>query len=274
MIKTILVGLGDLPYSQSATDHALELAKLHEARLTAVTLIDPASLFSGPVPIGAGESAKELREHRLESCHEIMEQAVKYFEAACRKSKVPHEVLCEEGEPFERMISLTRYHDLTICGLRNLMAHGVVGDPPNELARLVAGGVRPLLAVGHEYRKIERVLIAYSGSTESSKALKRFVQMRNWPDVKVRIVTFDRDKSRGESRLAQTAKYFEAHQIDVETDLVEQSPKDALLSYAAGWEADLIVLGNSATTYLLRRIFGETALHVLVNADLPLFLSQ
>ncbi len=35
----------------------------------------------------------------------------------------------------------------------------------------------------------------------------------------------------------------------------------------------LIVVGNSAKNLLLRRIFGETALQVIQNADRPLFLA-
>ena len=52
------------------------------------------------------------------------------------------------------------------------------------------------------------------------------------------------------------------------------SPKHQLLSYAEEWGADLIVAGNSHKNLLLRRIFGETALNLITNADRPLFLGQ
>jgi nucleotide-binding universal stress UspA family protein len=40
------------------------------------------------------------------------------------------------------------------------------------------------------------------------------------------------------------------------------------------WQADMIVLGNSARSLLMKRVLGETALHIIRNADRPLFLSQ
>jgi nucleotide-binding universal stress UspA family protein len=40
------------------------------------------------------------------------------------------------------------------------------------------------------------------------------------------------------------------------------------------WQADLTVIGNSAQNLILRRIFGETALSVIRNAEQPLFLAQ
>ena len=52
------------------------------------------------------------------------------------------------------------------------------------------------------------------------------------------------------------------------------SPKERLLPEAADWEADMIVIGNSARSLLSRKLFGETALHVIRNADRPLFLCQ
>lgn len=47
-----------------------------------------------------------------------------------------------------------------------------------------------------------------------------------------------------------------------------------LLPYADRWQADLIVAGNSAENMLLRRIFGETALSLLRNSPLPLYLAE
>jgi len=35
-----------------------------------------------------------------------------------------------------------------------------------------------------------------------------------------------------------------------------------------------MVVGNSAKNLLRRRIFGETALHAIQNANRPLFLAQ
>jgi nucleotide-binding universal stress UspA family protein len=274
MIKSILVGLGDLAYSQSATDHAIDLAKRHEVRLSAVTLVDPDTMATGPVPIGAGEAAKELREHRLELTEDVLNQAVEYFTQACEAAGICFDVQREEGYAFEKIIKCSRYHDLLICGLRNLFTHGVVQEPPSELVRLVEEGVRPLVAVSEHYREVKRALIAYSGSIESSKAMKRFVQLQLWPDAEVRIVTFDTNVAAGQKRLDAAAAYCQTHSLRPETDLVKKPAKESLLPYAAGWNADLIVMGNSRKRFLLRRIFGETVLDVIANSNRSLFLSQ
>jgi nucleotide-binding universal stress UspA family protein len=275
MIKRILVGLGSLDYARTATQKAIELAKAHGAELTGVTLFDTERLDdTGPVPIGAGQLAKELRESRLGDVKSVIEAAEVFFSSECEKAGITYRLQRESGDPLEALISLTRYHDLIVCGLKSLFEHGVIDDPPDELAMLVEEGVRPLLAVTDEDRPIERVLIAYSGSMESAKTMRRFMHFRLWPNASVRIVTFHQNLEIGEALLADAADYCRAHGVEAETECVTEPPLSNLLPYASGWNADLIVLGNSAKNMLLRRILGDTALHVMRNSEIPLFLAQ
>jgi nucleotide-binding universal stress UspA family protein len=121
---------------------------------------------------------------------------------------------------------------------------------------------------------IRRVLVAYNGSRASAKTLRQFIQLRPWPDTQLRIVTFGDVNEPPEELLANAAAYCRAHGVDPEVEHLSGSPKDQLLAHAAEWEADLIVMGNSRQTFLLRNFFSETMLHIMQNADQPLFLSQ
>jgi len=275
MIKRILVGLGSLEYTHAATTKAIELAAPRGAQLTGVTLFDVDRLGeTGPIPIGAGQLAKELKTSRLEDAAEIIRAAEAEFIAMCEQANLKYSVQRETGDPMTTLISMTRYHDLVICGLQCLFEHGVVDEPPDELALLVQEGVRPMLAVTDQDRPVHRVLIAYSGSMESAKTMKQFIQLKLWTDAALRIVTFHENQNVGEARLAKAAEYCQSHGFEPETECVAKPPLHNLLPYADAWKADLIVLGNSSKSMLLRRILGETALQVLRNADRPLFLAQ
>ncbi len=274
MLKRILVGLGDLAFSTSATRTALNLATVHDASLTAVTLVDPSHYASGPIPIGGGEAAKELREHRLQLTSGIIEESIEHFERACRQENVKFSIARETGDAFECMVDRSRYHDLTVCGLRNLFEHGVLEEPPHELVRLVEGGVRPIVAVGPEYNDISRILVAYSGSSESARTMKRFAQMSLWPECTVRVVTFGNDQGVGEERLEEAREYLLEHKLEAETEWVEGHAKEHLQTYATGWDADLIVMGNSARKFFIKRLFGETMMNLIESSEVPLFLGQ
>lgn len=275
MMKRILVGLGGTEYTGSAIKQSVTLALEHDAEVTGVSIIDEARLtYSGPVPIGGGHYAHELANDRMEKAKERSEQAVQAFTDACQAAGVRHQVLREVGEPFTLLIDQARYHDLMIFGLRSLFEYDLVPDPHNALVQLVQAGVRPLIAVSKGFYPVKKVLIAYSGSMESAKAMKRFVQMRLWPEAKLRIVTFEHQADKAEQIVGDAADYCCAHGFEVEEAFVPKSPKDHLIPYAEEWGADLTVVGNSAKNLLLRRIFGETALHAIQNANRPLFLSQ
>jgi hypothetical protein len=50
-------------------------------------------------------------------------------------------------------------------------------------------------------------MIAYSGSMESATAMKRFVQMRLWPDVELKIVTFHPSEDKAFELLREAEAY-------------------------------------------------------------------
>lgn len=285
MMRSLLVGLGGRGtegacYTEAATRLAIDLGKRRQARLTGVTVFDPAKLRNlGSAPIGAGKLAADLRMQRVAEMRDRVTAAVTDFEKACTAAGLPHRVLCEErSEPFDYLISQARYHDLTVLGLRGLFEYGVHGeshyDPADTLVRLISGGVRPILAAGPEVRPIERVLIAYSGSAQSAKTMRRFVQMGLWPDAKLRLVAFGDDQERRQRHLRHAADYCAAHGFDAERDYRPGDPKTGVMEAAHEWDADLIVMGNSHRTLLGRKVLGDTMLTTIRESDLPLFLSQ
>ncbi len=273
MIKRILVGLAGTPYTKVAIRRAVELAQQQQAQITGVTVVDT-TVFNR-LALTRGGLASAMREHaRLAITRDALDQSIAEFETACRDARVAGEVKQETGEPFELLISAARYHDLMIFGLRSVFEYDLALEPSDALAKLISGGVRPVLAISKEYRPIRRVLIAYSGSVESAKTMKRFVQFRLWPEAQLRIVTFGHEVNYAEQLVGEAADYCRAHGFEPEEAYVSKPPKDHLLPYATEWGADLIVVGNSAKSLMLRRIFGETALQVIQHADRPLFLAQ
>lgn len=275
MISRILVPLGGGPSFSPTIQQAVELARLHGAELTAAALFDAPRLWAvGPVPVGASLAAAQLREYRLETAEQSLDEAIAEFEATAAAVAVRHRLVRAEGDPIDRLVALSRYQDLVVAGLNGLFEWGVTDEPPDELAKLVREGVRPIVAINGQARPIRRVLIAYSGSIESAKTMKQFVQLRLWPDVHIKLMTFNEDVAAGKQLLADASAYCRSHGYEVEVEVSPFGPKLHLLEEAEAWQADLIVLGNSARNMLLRRLFGETALHVIRHSQLPLFLSQ
>ena len=275
MIKSMLVGFGGTPYSEVTVRRAIELARIHSAKLTGITVVDPAHWAEvGPVPSGSWSLAGKFRQGRATIGKQNLNEAVQHFEHACKQAMIHYTVEHETGDPFDLMVDHSRYHDLIIFSLRGLFDYGIVSEPRAALTRLVEQGVRPLLASAPEYRPVKRALIAYSGSLESARAMKQFVQMRLWPEAALTIACFGKSKKEGENLLDEAAAYCRSHGFAVETELSKDSAREELLSCADEHNADLIVMSNSIRHLRIRHLLGDTLLHVLRHADRPIFMSQ
>ena len=275
MIKRILLGLGGTPFTDVAIERALELAKVHGAMITGVTVVDTKQLKQvGPIPPGGNAYAARLREKRLSVTEERIESAIERFEKKCHESNILSKVERETGDPFESMITHARYNDLTIFGLRSLFDCGFTLEPRDALIRLVSQGVRPIIAVAPEFRQIRKVLIAYSGSMESAKAMRRYVQFNPWRGARLRIVHFGRRDDSTAKLLKDAADYCRDHGYSNETELVDESAREHLIEYARQNDMDLIVMGNSIRNLIFRHLLGDTALNVIQQSDRPLFLAQ
>ena len=277
MIKRVLVGLGTSRTARAVTEYAIDVGRRTAAELVGLAVTDPVRLeWTGPRPMGVGVEAatSELRRHRFERAAADIAAARDQFARQCQSAGVQHRCEEETGDPFEIAADLVRYHDMCVFGLRGLFEHDVVPEPRDALERLVASGVRPILAVGEEFRPIRRVLVAYSGSLESAKTFKHFVQSGLYAEAAVRIVHFGDDAETAGRRLSKAAAYFAAHGRSVDVEHAAGDPARVLIPYAEAWHADLVVAGNSSKNLMLRRLFGETALTLLRNSPLPLYLAQ
>jgi len=96
-------------------------------------------------------------------------------------------------------------------------------------------------------------------SMESAKTMKRFVQLRLWPDAVLKIINFQSHEEKARQLLNDAAEYCRAHGYRVEHDSNTGSAKDFILPMAVQWQADMIVLGNSAGSLLVKRLIGETS---------------
>ncbi|MBN1852858.1 MAG: universal stress protein [Pirellulales bacterium] len=279
MIKRILIGIGGTPFTTVAIRRAVELARLHGAQVTAVTIVDEARLRRlGPVPLGSGAAARELREHRILVTREKIDAEIVALEEQCVLDAVPLTVLREHDNPFMLLMQHARYHDLMVFGLRSMFEYDIFGgndvEPAIVLNSLAKAGVCPILAVSEKYRTICRALFAYDGSMQAAQAMKQFVRFHLWPDLALRILACNGQEKETQQLSDDARAYCLSHGVDATSVHCSGTAHEEILKEAASWNADLVVLGCSGRGQIVSRLFGSTALHVLRHADLPLFLSQ
>jgi nucleotide-binding universal stress UspA family protein len=274
MMKRILVGLAGTTCTPAAVRHAIALAQLHDAEVAGVTVLDFSRVRGVAAGMAKAPNLEIVLAERMAAARSQNQQAIHDFTAACQAANIKHQVVEETGDPFTRLVELARYHDLMLFGLRGVQNDGSFAtDPESLMIRLVAAGVRPLVAVPENSRDVQRAVVAYNGSMESAKAMKRFVQMRLWPNAELKIVTFQPTDAQARELLEPAEEYCRKHGYTVSSQSIPGSPT-FLLQAAKMWDAEIIVMGNSARSVLLRKVLGDTLLATLRETTIPLYLAQ
>jgi nucleotide-binding universal stress UspA family protein len=213
-------------------------------------------------------------ENRLEVTHDQIEKSITVLQDRCARSDVDLSVEKEAGDSFALVLNHARYYDLTIFGLRSLFEYRLVSDPEKDLLKLLSKGVRPILAVSDQFRKINRVMVAYNGSMDAANAMQHFVQLSLWPEALLDIICFGEDQKADQELLDDAAAYCRDHGYAVSTQYRSGKVQEQLLPMARETGADMIVMGRGMRSMLVKRVLGDTVMTTLSHAELPLFLSQ
>ena len=90
MIKRILVPLDPSPYSKSALNLACIIAKVYDAELTGLVILDIPGIEDsiGPVPIGGLYYAEKLEKEKKEEAQKRIDGLLKNFKKKCEKETV------------------------------------------------------------------------------------------------------------------------------------------------------------------------------------------
>lgn len=147
-------------------------------------------------------------------------------------------------------------------------------DAESAIVHLVGCGVRPIVATAPRPRDVKRVLIGYSGSADSAKTMKRSVQLGLYPDAILRIAHVEGEVAGAKELLRDAAAYCREWGVEAETTMLSGSPATALLREAEAYDADLLVVGDSARGLLKRKAFGDVTLIALRDGGRPVFLSH
>lgn len=275
MVRRILLALGSEFYADTVIRRGVEFAARHDAELTGLTVLD-LEYWKGRwgSVVTAGEVLRWMKGRPWEVARRRPRQLGALFVRACESANIKYRTVHPESDPLNCLVAEARHHDLLVFGLRGLFDQTIVPDPEATVAWLIRSGISPILAVVPECPQVRRVMIAYSGSTQSADAMKRFVQMRLWPDASVTVVTFARKRAVADDLLDAARDYCHAHDMQVDLLRGRGSARSQLLPTAKKLNSDLIVLADSYRSLLLHSALGDVTRDIVRQADRLLFLTH
>jgi nucleotide-binding universal stress UspA family protein len=171
------------------------------------------------------------------------------------------------------------YADLVVIA-RPESAGQTVG-PPGLAESLVLSSGRPIIVFppGGKVTRVRRVLVGWNATRESIRAAADALSLLVKAEaVEVLVVDHQRrPEGHGQEPGADFARHLARHGAKVEVRRLSSDGKDVgqlLLSQAAAFRADLLVMGAYGHTQLREWMFGGVTRTILYEAGLPVLMSR
>ncbi|MFD1588802.1 universal stress protein [Halorientalis brevis] len=285
MYDTILVPTDGSEHAVQAAEHGLALARLFDATVHVLTVVD---VDGATGPFDEADADEDLVTH-LEAAGE---DAIESVEAvATDADRLQTDVVT--GEPAESILEYTASHDVDLVAMgthgRTGLDRYVTGSVTEHVVRHADVPVLSVRAGSHaapgEY---DNVLIPTDGSEYASVAIDHGLAIAERADARVHAVNVvdlgdlaaspslttptelaSRFESAGEDATEVIAGRARAAGLDVSTEVREGVPAKDLMQYADGNDVDLIAMGTHGRTGLSRYLLGSTTERIIRHADMP-----
>jgi nucleotide-binding universal stress UspA family protein len=158
---------------------------------------------------------------------------------------------------------------------------GQAARPPGLAESLVLSSGRPIILFPPRgtVSRVRRILVGWNAKRESIRAVADTLPLLVRAEA-VEILVVDHERhpgDHGQEPGADIARHLARHGVQVEVRRLSSGGEDVgllLLSQAAAFHADLLVMGAYGHTQLTEWMFGSVTRTVLREANLPVLMSR
>lgn len=272
-ITSILIHVGSDDRSAARIDTAIGLANDHGASLTGLFVVPRIDIPSAAKAyVGA-----DILAERERVAKDVADQAGAAFQARMERENLACEWRCEQGDVYQIVALHARYADIA-----------VIGQTPPEPSegwltlqlpeQVVLSSGRPAIIVPYagSYPVVgRRVLVAWNGGREATRAVHDALPILEKADS-VHVLSINPGDQRHIPG-ADITKHLAHHGIHAEateTNSADIDVGDALLSRAADFAADLIVMGAYGHSRAREWVMGGVTRDLLKHMTAPVLMSH
>jgi len=253
------------------------LAREHGARLISVFMqpeptVTPAETFARGKGMQSTIEVHRAQLERIEAEHRAQfEDIVRHHGIQSEWRSLPY-LSSEVGVH-------AYYADLVVIARPE--SAGETAAPPGLAESLVLSSGRPIIVFPPRgtVSEVRRILVAWSATRESIRAVADALPLlARAKAVEVLVVDHERNRAgHGQEPGADIARHLARHGAKVEVRRLSSGGKEVgrlLLSEAAAFRADLLVMGAYGHSHLREWMFGGVTRTVLYEADFPVLMSR
>jgi nucleotide-binding universal stress UspA family protein len=281
-LRDILVHLDETRGAAARLSLAAEIARRNDAHLAGLFAVEPISFSAMAAPGGpdfaAAEAFQEIQEQHRQARLASGEKLGARFKDEARRAGIVGEWRVVESDAATAVTLHARYADLAIVGQ----------DDPDK--RAVAAGVaqsallgsgRPVLVVPFigAKRLGERVLVAWNATREAARAVNDALPLLEGAK-QVTVLSINPERGiagEGDVPAADIALHLARHGVKAEaahTEAEDIGVGEVILSRAADFGADLIVMGGYGHSRTREFVLGGATRTLLQHMTVPVLLSH
>ena len=277
-IKDVVVFLDGRREGSGVIEFAARLSEEHGAHLTGA-FVWPPMAAEGSAAYLKGRAIKELIATYDAEVGREEKSLRESFERAASRSGLQAEWRSVRHLMARDMVAHARYSDLAI--VRRPDPVGQEGIPLDLPQTLVLASGRPVILLPPEPPASagRRVLIGWNAEREATRAVADALPFLARADA-VELLVVDHERhtgEHGEEPGADIARHLARHGVQVDVRRISSGGEDVgrvILSRAAAFAADLVVMGAYGHSRLTELVFGGATRTALHEAGLPILMSR
>ncbi len=258
-------------------EFASVLAQEHGAHLIGV-FMQPEAEFTPPETFARGKGIPKVIEAHQAQLEGIEADHRALFEDTVRRHGIRSEWRSSPYLSGDVAVH-THYADLAVIARPD--PTGQTADPPGLVESLVLTSGRPIIILPPRSMasRVRRILVGWNGAREAVRAVADSLPLLVRAEAaEVLVVDPERHRaSHGQEPGADIARHLARHGAHVEVRRLSSGGEDVgrlLLSQAAAFDADLVVMGAYGHSHLTEWVFGSVTQTVLRKAALPVLMSR
>ncbi|SEA59669.1 Nucleotide-binding universal stress protein, UspA family [Desulfuromusa kysingii] len=267
-LKDILVHIDERPTCTSRLETAIALATQQKSQLTGIYVIPHPHFVA--------------HQHNRQ---EFAEQAKQNFKTATEAAGVASDWICIDSQKSGLNVPTAlnihaHYRDLLVISQTDEEAPDRA-IPNNLPEKTILGSGRPVLVVpyvGQFKHEFKRILMAWRGGPESSRALHDAMPiLKASRQIKVLTVQGREGDEAYQSHEADICKHMARYQLPLVCEKRLSGPLsvgDMLLNSCTDFSADLLVMGATEQSRRGYTTLGETGRHILKCMTAPVLMSH
>lgn len=164
--------------------------------------------------------------------------------------------------------------DLIVLGKRGEAADFATGHLGANVDRIVRSSSKPCLVTPAEFKQVERILLAYDGSSTAKKILKFLVNSPSLQDLEIHLITVAKDSSdkTATARLNEAEQSLKKASYQPVCSLLEGESEKVIAEYITEQNINLLLMGAYGHSRIRHLVIGSTTAQLLRSSNIPLLL--